>query len=130
MTHTRILTSITVLMTVCLVGGTYTAHAQQLKQMPQTEQGALVGLNPQPDPPSKTRGMVGLNPQPDPPSNPRGRIGLNPQPDPPSNQSGLVGLNPQPDPPSATNSFRAPGSTRSFNPQPEPPVVRFEVAPR
>jgi hypothetical protein len=55
--------------------------------------GSMVGLNPQPEPPStvaKPSGMVGLNPQPEPPS--RKKMVLKP--------SGLVGLNPQPEPPS------------------------------
>jgi hypothetical protein len=56
--------------------------------------GSMVGLNPQPEPPSTvvkpSGGLVGLNPQPEPPSRkkvvlkPRGLVGLNPQPEPPS----------------------------------------------
>lgn len=55
--------------------------------------GSMVGLNPQPEPPStvaRPSGMVGLNPQPEPPS--RKKLVLKP--------GGLVGLNPQPEPPS------------------------------
>jgi hypothetical protein len=58
----------------------------------------------------KPGGLVGLNPQPEPPSSvarPGGTVKLNPQPEPPSRKKlllkpgGLVGLNPQPEPPSA-----------------------------
>src|SRR5262249_28282581 len=81
----------------------------------------LVGLNPQPEPPSIPSDaaladaqavlppppgeLVGLNPQPEPPSRPRDLVGLNPQPEPPSRPRDLVGLNPQPEPPSTPRDF-------------------------
>jgi hypothetical protein len=61
-------------------------------------------------------GMVGLNPQPEPPSavvKPGSEVGLNPQPEPPSRRKlfrrpgGLVGLNPQPEPPSVGSGIGA-----------------------
>ncbi len=56
----------------------------------------LVGLNPQPEPPSKRTGRVHL-------------VGLNPQPEPPSRPVNVVGLNPQPEPPGQLRINRLPG---------------------
>jgi len=78
-----------------------------------------VGLNPQPEPPSKSAaGTVKLNPQPEPPSkSAAGTVKLNPQPEPPSKSAaGTVKLNPQPEPPS-----KSAAGTVKLNPQPEPP---------
>jgi hypothetical protein len=70
--------------------------------------------------------LVGLNPQPEPPSRPTSRVnlvGLNPQPEPPSRPVNL--LNPQPEPPGQLRVNRLPGrgiiiQHRTLRPHPAP----------
>ena len=64
------------------------------------------------------RNAVGLNPQPEPPSKTKMKRKLRP--------NEMRGLNPQPEPPSKTKMKRTlrPNEMRGLNPQPEPPSSR------
>lgn len=73
------------------------AQSDQLRKSKPLTQREAVGLNPQPEPPSRKRlrlkpgEMRGLNPQPEPPSKSKMRQKLKP--------AEMRGLNPQPEPP-------------------------------